>query len=73
MIISHIFPLLFFNVALEKEGSKMFFSFKKVNSFQIFAEESSGRAESNNIAPVSWTQKGKKAEGGPLLAELFHT
>ena len=46
---------------------------KKKNSFQISSEESSGRAESNNVAPVSWIQKGKKPEAPPLLAELFHT
>ena len=67
MIVSHIFPP--FDV-VEKEGPKMF---QESNFFSIFAEESSGRAESNNVSPVSRIQKGKKAEGGPLLAELFHT
>ena len=31
----------------------MLFYFKKVNTFPLFAEENSGRAESNNGAPVS--------------------
>ena len=49
MIVSHIFPLLFFDVvAFEKEVTKMFFYFKS-KFFLIFAEESSGRAESNNV------------------------
>ena len=39
MIVSRTFPLLFFDVAFEKEGSKMFFYFIKVNSFQIFAKK----------------------------------
>ena len=73
MIVSHIFFTLFFRFAFEEEWPKMFFYFKIVNSFQISSEESSGRAESNNVAPVSWIQKGQKPEGGPLLAELFHT
>ena len=66
MVVSHIFPLLFLvlvRLVFHKEGPKMFFYFKKVKSFQILSEKSSGRAESNNVAPVSWIQKGKKAEG----------
>ena len=44
---------------IKAHGPKMFFYFKEANSFQIFAEESSDRAESNNIASVSsWIQKG---------------
>ena len=53
----------FFRCSFEKEGPKMYFYLKKVKSFRIFAEQSSGRAESNNVAPVSWIQKGKNAEG----------